>query len=364
MRAVLGESTGRDALLPSPSTLKSDSSPPAMVECQGYDSMHDSYHNGNLKLKPSVITRSLSFNFSSSSWPDTAATQSCEGTMKRSTSNCNTIEWTRSQSGLLVSNAAFQKSIIFIIILNSLTMGIETFDFVTENSDMQSCFEVFDQVFLIIFTVEVGFQLLYHGFGLFKHGFLTLDVSIVIMSWIFQPLRAFRIIRAVRLVWRIQRMRETAAAFVNVLPSIGAVTFMLFLLFYIFGVMFTKQFKHLYEEGALDMDYFSRLDRTFFTLFQLMTLQSWSDISKQVMVVYPWAWLPFISFVMIAHFVIVNLIAGLQREKIDEQILHFKYTYSELEDTTTKVLEQKIDDLTIMIQSLLTDKTMQRTITA
>jgi len=151
-------------------------------------------------------------------------------------------------------------------------------------------------------------------------------------------------------------MRETAAAVANIIPSIGAVIFMLLVLFYIFGVMFTRQFKHLYKEGALSMDYFSRLDRTFFTLFQLMTLQSWSDISKQVMVVYPWAWLPFISFVVISHFVIINLIAGLQKDKIDDQLLNIKYSYSEQQDMSTQMLEKKIDNLAVMMQLVKRDR--------
>jgi len=113
-----------------------------------------------------------------------------------------TIGWARYKSGLLVNNIIFQDLIIFVIILNSITMGIGTFDFVTEDPDMDARFENLDQIFLIIFTVEVGFQFLYHGFDLFKDGFLTFDFLIVVLSWVFQPLQAFRILRAVRIVSR------------------------------------------------------------------------------------------------------------------------------------------------------------------
>ena len=83
---------------------------------------------------------------------------------------------------------------------------------------------------------------------------------------------------------------------------------MLALIFYIFAVMFTQLFKDLYEDGQTEEDYFSRMDATFFTLFQIMTLDSWADICREVMLVYSWAWLPFIAFVIITGFIVVNLI--------------------------------------------------------
>jgi hypothetical protein len=72
--------------------------------------------------------------------------------------------------------------------------------------------------------------------------------------------------------------------------------------------MFTQLFKDLYSQGRTDFDYFSRIDETFFTLFQIMTLDNWADIARQVMHVFKWAWLPFIAFVVISGFIVVNLI--------------------------------------------------------
>lgn len=92
------------------------------------------------------------------------------------------------------------------------------------------------------------------------------------------------------------------------MPRMCAIGILLFLVSYIFAVMFTQLFKDMYELEQTEQDYFSRMDATFFTLFQIMTLDSWSDIAREVMVVYRWAWLPFISFVIITGFIVVNLI--------------------------------------------------------
>jgi len=84
-------------------------------------------------------------------------------------------------------------------------------------------------------------------------------------------------------------------------------------------------------------------------------------------VVYPWAWVPFISFVMIASFVVINLIiavicdavAELQKDNIDEQLMQIKSTFSGQQDMTIRVLEKKVDNLTLMVQSMLADKARQ-----
>ena len=89
--------------------------------------------------------------------------------------------------------------------------------------------------------------------------------------------------------------------------AIGA---LLMLVSYIFGVMFTQLFQDMFADGHTDQDYFGRLDGSLFTLFQIMTLDNWATISRQLVRVpgYEWAWLPIIVFVIIAGFVVVNLV--------------------------------------------------------
>jgi hypothetical protein len=89
-----------------------------------------------------------------------------------------------------------------------------------------------------------------------------------------------------------------------------AIGILLTLVSFIYSVMFTQLFKDLYEEGHTDKDYFGRIDYTFFTLFQIMTLDDWADISRQVMNApnLGWTWLPIMTFVIMTAFVVVNLI--------------------------------------------------------
>ena len=92
------------------------------------------------------------------------------------------------------------------------------------------------------------------------------------------------------------------------MPRMAAIGLMLALIFYIFSVMFTQLFKDLFELGFTDYNYFGGMGCTTFTLFQMMTLDNWASIARQVIKVYKWAWAPFIAFVIISGFIVVNLI--------------------------------------------------------
>merc|ERR1712232_692263 len=100
-------------------------------------------------------------------------------------------------------------------------MGIATFPTVKNDPDVNARFELVDQIFLILFTIESALQLLYHGWTLFNDGFLVFDLLIVVTSWAMDGVtvfRAFRIFRALRLVTRIDTMKNLVLALFSVIP--------------------------------------------------------------------------------------------------------------------------------------------------
>ena len=162
-----------------------------------------------------------------------------------------------------------------------------------------------------MFTVELAMQIFYHGLYLFRDGWLIFDFVIIIASWSLsslQVIRTFRIFRALRLITRVQVLKKIVSALFAVMPRMTAISALLALVFYIYGVMCTYLFQDLYERGLTDDDYFSRLDVTCFTLFQIMTMEDWASVARQVMAVYSWAWAVFLSYVMITAFIVYNLV--------------------------------------------------------
>ena len=75
---------------------------------------------------------------------------------------------------------------------------------------------------------------------------------------------------------------------------------------------------NLYEDGVTEVDYFGRLDLTFLTLFQVMTMDSWTGMVRQVMEVNPWAWIGFCMWVVVSAFFFVNMIVAVICEALFE----------------------------------------------
>jgi hypothetical protein len=122
--------------------------------------------------------------------------------------HCNQFRY---NCGMFVNNPNVQFFMIFLIAVNALMMGIGTFDFITENENLQAGFDLVDQIFLILFTLELGLQFIFHGWRLILDGWLIFDLVIIVTSWLFssvQIIRAFRIFRALRLVTRIKVMKN------------------------------------------------------------------------------------------------------------------------------------------------------------
>lgn len=206
--------------------------------------------------------------------------------------------------GSIINDDIVQNTVLFLIMVNAVMMGVATLPAVKNNPQLFRTFDIADKVFLWVFTVESAMQLVYHGWNLFKDSFLVFDLLIVVMSWALegaQVFRAFRIFRAMRLITRIKVLKSLVLALFSVVPKMTAIFMLLMLIFYIFAVMFTTLFKEL--EGS----YFRSLEDSLFTLFQMMTLDNWADVLYETQVTFSWAWMPFVAFVVITGFVIVNL---------------------------------------------------------
>jgi hypothetical protein len=223
--------------------------------------------------------------------------------------------------GKVVENPHVQIGIIWLIIINAITMGIGTFDFVTESTNVDRAFEAIDRSFLIAFTIEISMQLIYRGLSLFADGWLVFDFVIVVISWSLESLqviRAFRIFRAFRLVTRLDTLRELIMAIGNVMPRIYAIAMLLLLVFYIFAVLFTELFGDL----ELSKNYFGSLDASLFTCMELMTLE-WASIARETMHLKTWAWVPFLGFISVTGFIVFNLIVAVVCDAVkvvDQQV--------------------------------------------
>ena len=164
---------------------------------------------------------------------------------------------------------------------------------------------------LWFFTVEIGLKIwLYRG-RFFRDPWSIFDFVIVSIAWLpssgpLSVLRALRIVRALRLLSIVPQMRTVIGALFRALPGMGSVIAVLALVFYVAAVMATKLFAADFPE------WFGSIGASMYSLFQIMTLESWSmGIVRPVMEQHPYAWLFFVPFIIVTSFAVLNLFIAL-----------------------------------------------------
>ena len=208
-----------------------------------------------------------------------------------------------------IERPRFGNFILGVIIVNAIVLGMETSDWLTER--FGALIALADDICLSIFVVEIFLKLIAYRFDFFKRGWNVFDFFIVGIALLpasqgLSVLRALRILRVLRVISVAPSLRRVVEGFVKAVPGMGSVFVLMAMLFYIGAVMATKLF------GASFPDWFGNLGRSGYSLFQIMTLESWSmGIVRPVMEVYPYAWAFFVPFIMVTTFAVVNLLVGL-----------------------------------------------------
>ncbi|MGA8048425.1 MAG: ion transporter [Dermatophilaceae bacterium] len=212
---------------------------------------------------------------------------------------------TRERVGDWIESARIQRLIIAVIVANAVTLGLETSSRVMDAAG--GLIVALDRVFLAIFVVELGLKIYARGLRFFTDPWNVFDFVIVAVALVpgsgpLSVLRTLRVLRVLRLVSAVPRLRFIVEALLAAIPGIGAIAALLALIFYVFSVMATSLFAATFPE------WFGTIGRSLYSLFQIMTLESWSmGIVRPVMEVHPWAWAFFVTFILLSTFTMVNL---------------------------------------------------------
>jgi voltage-gated sodium channel len=211
----------------------------------------------------------------------------------------------RTQCLQLVNSPRFQNFIMLFIVLNGIVLGLETSPSVMAHAG--DWLHILDKLFLAIFIVELTLAIIAMGGSFFKSPWRVFDFFVIAIALLptlgpLSILRAFRVLRVFRLLTVSPQLRSIVSALLSAIPGMSSIIGLLMILFYVFGVMSTKLF------GASFPDWFGTLGRSMYTLFQVMTLESWSmGIVRPIMENHPYAWIFFVPFICIATFTMLNL---------------------------------------------------------
>ncbi|MBV6645828.1 MAG: ion transporter [Cyclobacteriaceae bacterium] len=248
----------------------------------------------------------------------------------------------------------FQHFIVSVIIINSVLIGLETSAVVMDS--FGPIIDIVDLVILGIFVAEMLAKIYAYRLSFFKSSWNLFDASIIMISILpaagsFTVFRALRIVRTLRLLKNIPKLKIIIESLLHAVPSIGWIAVLLMIVYYIFAVIGTNLFGVDYPE------YFGSLGKSFYTLFQIMTLESWSSaIARPIQEGVPFAALYFVLFILIATYttlnifiaIVVNTMNELHHRDLQEEEEHIKEFVTKENDK----LHKKLDKLSKELRTL------------
>ena len=250
----------------------------------------------------------------------------------------------------------FAGSVLTLILLNAFLMGLETSPALVES--FPRLFEQLNRVIQTLFVAEiavrmVGFLPRPHTF--FRDGWNTFDFIVVALS--FLPVsgpyatvaRLVRVLRAARLISFSPDLRLIIGTMLRSLPSMGHVMMLLGLLLYVYGIVGYQLFH------SHDPSNWGTLGKAILSLFKVLTLENWVELQDKAMERFEWAWLYFMSFVVVAVFVVINLFIAVVINNLD--VVKKEQTFGDMNlkgnlETDIGVVQEKLKQIEVQIKNL------------
>jgi voltage-gated sodium channel len=250
----------------------------------------------------------------------------------------------RSKIQAFVESTATQRFIITLIVINAIILGMET-----SKSLMQgygTWLSLINLSILYVFVVELLLRVFVYRLRFFTQPWSIFDTIVVLIAFVpgsqaFAALRALRVLRVLRLLSMVPTMRKVIEGLLRAIPGIASVASIMLLFFYVFAVVGT----HLYS--ATFPQWFGTLGDTMYTLFQIMTLESWSmGIVRPVMTQHPGAWAFFVVYILVTTFTMLNLfiaiIVNAMHSDVDQTAKSDRQELKETLQAELKAMEQRL----------------------
>lgn len=219
----------------------------------------------------------------------------------------------------IVDSGKFQGFIFVVIVLNAIVLGLETYNGITDRYG--DTLYLLNEIFLGIFIVEVSLRIASYGkepWNYFRNGWNVFDFVVVFAVFIpgvrqnASVLRLVRLLRVVRVVSVLPDLRVLISGMGRALPPIASMAAMAVLLLFIYGMVGWKIFGEELPERWGD------IGSAMLTLFTVLTLEGWNEILFAGQEVTRWSWVFFVSFVLIASFLLINILIAIIINAVEE----------------------------------------------
>lgn len=212
-----------------------------------------------------------------------------------------------------IESRAVTIGITVLIMINAVTLGMETENELS--AQIGGVLNWIDRAILIIFSIEIALKFYAYRLSFFRSGWNIFDLAIIAIAWMpttgaLSVLRTLRILRILRLISVVPQMRRVVSAIGYSIPGMASVVSVLGLIFYVSAVLTTKLFGAHPDPNM--QEWFGSISASGYTLFQIMTLESWSmGVVRPTMDLFPWAWAFFLPFIIVTSFAVLNFFIGI-----------------------------------------------------
>ena len=205
-------------------------------------------------------------------------------------------------------SSIFQFCVIFIIIINAITIGISTYNL---DVFLKNVIKVLDYSITIFFVIEIIIRFIGEPVKkkFFKNGWNIFDSTIVLISLIpipnnssFLLLRLLRVFRVLRIISVVPELKKIIEALLSSIKRVFYIGLLLFIILYIYAtvgsILFSSDNPERWGDVGVSM----------ITLFQVLTLSSWEQVMLPLQDIYWWTWIYFFSFIIICGITMLNLL--------------------------------------------------------
>ena len=251
----------------------------------------------------------------------------------------------RARARALIEHPRFDQAIIALIVANAITLGLETSPTIVAR--FGDLLHVFDRAVLAVFVVELLLRFFVYRSRFFHDpwrvfDFVIVGIALLPTSGAFSVLRALRVLRVLRLVSMVPSMRRVVSALLAALPGMASIIGLMSLVLYVSAVMATKLF------GAIAPEFFGTFGASLFTLFQVMTVEGWPEIARGVMAQSPYAWIFFVTYLLIATFMVLNLfiavVVNAMQSQVAEELKGAEEAHTQLILDEVRALRREIEE--------------------
>ncbi|BBY93865.1 hypothetical protein MGALJ_35340 [Mycobacterium gallinarum] len=223
------------------------------------------------------------------------------------------------QCRALVNSRTFELFIVGVIVFNAIVLGLGTYADIA--SRYEPLFATIYNVILGIYVVELLIRLTAYRWNpreFVKDGWNVFDFIVVVASFIpalranAMLLRLVRLLRIVRLVRFLPDLRILVSAAGRSVPGIASLAAATFVLIFIYGMLGWVLF------SGHDPANYGNVGLAMLTMFVMLTLENFPDNVAMGQTVSPWSIVYFISYVLLASFLIFNLFIGIVLNAMEE----------------------------------------------